>query len=200
MQGAMIAYHNTQKVFGFEYVKLEEMERRIFGSEEFSNIIFGSAMSLLEDIFDHILEDRIGKDDTDSNDVPKRYRIGFYATNTCGLKVMFEMFENDDIYLDRFRNYYNPDDLKDIIDTYLQHQIVPNVTQYNVQVFPTINGVAVDKSPILYEPGDFYEVKYRIQRVGKVDFNEYMRYLHESYKSQIQNLNNEFSGGWSFSV
>lgn len=119
MQGAMIAYHNTQKVFGFEYVKLEEMERRIFGSEEFSNIIFSSCLSLLEDIFDHILEDRISKDE--DNDVPKRYRIGFYATNTCGLKVMFEMFENDDIYLDRFRNYYNPDDLKDIIDTYLQH-------------------------------------------------------------------------------
>ena len=31
MQGAAIAYHNTQKVFGFEYVKLEDMERRIFG-------------------------------------------------------------------------------------------------------------------------------------------------------------------------
>lgn len=26
MQGAAIAYHNTQKVFGFEYIKLEDME------------------------------------------------------------------------------------------------------------------------------------------------------------------------------
>ena len=31
MQGAAIAYHNTQKVFGFEYIKLEEMENRVFG-------------------------------------------------------------------------------------------------------------------------------------------------------------------------
>jgi hypothetical protein len=31
MQGAAIAYHNTQKIFGFEYIKLEEMEKRVFG-------------------------------------------------------------------------------------------------------------------------------------------------------------------------
>jgi hypothetical protein len=31
MDGAFIAYHNTQKVFGFEYIKLKEMEERVFG-------------------------------------------------------------------------------------------------------------------------------------------------------------------------
>jgi len=26
MDGAFVAYHNTQKIFGFEYMKLKEME------------------------------------------------------------------------------------------------------------------------------------------------------------------------------
>lgn len=32
MDGAFIAYHNTREIFGFEYVKKSEMERRVFGS------------------------------------------------------------------------------------------------------------------------------------------------------------------------
>jgi hypothetical protein len=198
MQGAAIAYHNTQKIFGFEYIKLEEMEKRIFGCREFSDVVFETAVSLLEEILDHVLADRVGQ--LKAGEAPKTYRIGLYAYENTGLTVMFERFENDDIYLDRFRNYYNPDELKDIIDTYLTHQVVPNVTQYNVNIVPFINGVHLDSTPILYEPGDFFEVKYSIQRVGSVDFNTYMRYLHESYKSPMLNINNVFSGGWSFNI
>jgi hypothetical protein len=33
MAGAAVAFHNTQKIFGFEFIKLEEMEKRIFGSQ-----------------------------------------------------------------------------------------------------------------------------------------------------------------------
>lgn len=31
MEGAFVAYHNTQRIFGFEYITLEEMEQRVFG-------------------------------------------------------------------------------------------------------------------------------------------------------------------------
>ena len=37
MDGAFVAYHNTQKIFGFEYIKLKEMEERVFGCQEFSD-------------------------------------------------------------------------------------------------------------------------------------------------------------------
>jgi len=40
MDGALVAYHNTQKVFGFEYITLKEMAERVFGCEDFSNYIF----------------------------------------------------------------------------------------------------------------------------------------------------------------
>ena len=58
MQGAMIAYHNTQKIFGFEYIKLEDMEKRVFGCSEFSNIAFKSSLAILEKILDYILDDQ----------------------------------------------------------------------------------------------------------------------------------------------
>ncbi len=59
MQGAAIAYHNTQKIFGFEYIKLEDMEKRIFGCPEFSDIVFNSGLSLFEKILDFVLDDQL---------------------------------------------------------------------------------------------------------------------------------------------
>jgi hypothetical protein len=69
-----------------------------------------------------------------------------------------------------------------------------------VTIVPYINGIHLDSTPVLYEPGDFFEIKYNVQRIGAVDFNAYMRFLHEAYKSPILNINNEYSGGWLFNV
>lgn len=86
MQGAAIAYHNTQKVFGFQYVKLEEMEKRVFGCSQFSNIVFKSSLSILERILDYILDDQdshrkvVQSGSTDVNQNNKKvFKMGFYA-------------------------------------------------------------------------------------------------------------------------
>lgn len=34
MDGVFVAYHNTARIFGFQYVSLEEMDARLFGEEE----------------------------------------------------------------------------------------------------------------------------------------------------------------------
>jgi hypothetical protein len=57
MQGAAIAYHNTQKIFGFQYISLDDMEKRVFGCPEFSDIIFNSSLSMIEKILDFVLAD-----------------------------------------------------------------------------------------------------------------------------------------------
>jgi hypothetical protein len=57
-------------------------------------------------------------------------------------------------------------------------------------LYPLLNGVFIDHSPILFEKGDHLDIKYTMQRVGKVDFNEYMMFLHEAYKSSDTNLEN----------
>ena len=52
--------------------------------------------------------------------------------------------------------------MKDPIDFYLVNKIVPKVIRYTVGIYPVLNGVFVDYSPILYETGDHLDVKYAI--------------------------------------
>ena len=172
MQGAAIAYHNTQKIFGFEYIKLEDMERRVFGCKEFSDLIFQSSICVIEKILDQILDDQQGSNKEKKDRV---FKIGFYANESrrC-LDIFVETFENEKIYEDRFKDYYRPVYMKDPIDYYLTHKITPNVVQYQVGLYPILNGVFVDFAPILFEKGDHLEIKYSLMRKGKVEFNRYM--------------------------
>lgn len=56
MDGAFIAYHNTQQIFGFEYVKTTEIERRIFGSTRYADLAFMCCSKLLTCLFDEVLK------------------------------------------------------------------------------------------------------------------------------------------------
>ncbi len=40
MDGAFVAFHNTREMFGFEYIKSYEIERRVFGSELYADVCF----------------------------------------------------------------------------------------------------------------------------------------------------------------
>jgi len=58
----------------------------------------------------------------------------------------------------------------------------------------------MDKAPILFESGDHLDIKYSIQRIGQLGFNNYMRYLHEAYKDQKLNIHSEYCGSWSLTL
>jgi len=32
MDGVMVAYHNTERIFGFQYISRDEMDERLFGA------------------------------------------------------------------------------------------------------------------------------------------------------------------------
>ena len=204
MDGALIAYHNTQKVFGFEYIKLADMEKRVFGCPEFSDVVFKSGLSIIEKIFDYILEDQdqlpSSTSTAESSGRNKIFKIGFYANEyERFLNVLVEVFDDDMFYQERFKNVL-PEYMRDPIDYYVSHKIQPQVYKYVVGVYPVLNGQFVDHSPILFEPGDHLEVKHTIQRYGRIEFNEYMKFLHEAYKCDSINLDNEYAGTWSFVV
>jgi hypothetical protein len=128
MQGAAIAYHNTQKIFGFEYIKLEDMERRVFGCSQFSDVVFKSSLTMLEKIFDYILDDQDSNHyitDTINQDQNKVFKLGFYASeSTRNLVVMLEVFDNDDVYQERFKDAM-PEYMRDPVDYYITHNIQP---------------------------------------------------------------------------
>ncbi|KAF8431466.1 mitochondrial protein Pet127-domain-containing protein [Boletus edulis BED1] len=54
MDGVLVAYHNTARIFGFQYVSLEEMEERLYGSGNGTRV-FNKCVSLLERILSDVV-------------------------------------------------------------------------------------------------------------------------------------------------
>ena len=183
------------------------MEKRVFGCSEFSDVVFKNSLAMIEKIFDYILEDqdlneayKFEKGNSPSASSNKVFKIGFYANEgERFLNVMVQVFDDDMFYQERFRNVL-PEYMKDPIDYYISHKIQPQVYKYVVGIYPVLNGQFIDHSPILFEPGDTLDIKHSIQKFGKIEFNDYMRFLHEAYKCDSINLDNEYAGTWSFQV
>lgn len=48
MDGVLVAYHNTSRIFGFQYVPLEEMDERLYGNKHAGPYVFEKCVKLLE--------------------------------------------------------------------------------------------------------------------------------------------------------
>lgn len=49
----MVTYHNTERIFGFQYISLDEMDERLFGpTVGLGNKVFHHCVSLLEEIIE----------------------------------------------------------------------------------------------------------------------------------------------------
>lgn len=56
MDGIFVAYHNTAQIFGFQYISLEEMSVRLFGSAEMGELAYRLSLGLLEKVLDAATE------------------------------------------------------------------------------------------------------------------------------------------------
>ncbi|KIR59072.1 hypothetical protein I314_05056 [Cryptococcus bacillisporus CA1873] len=52
MDGIFLAYHNTSRIFGFQYVPLTEIDQRIFGSSEMADAAFKISVTILQKLLD----------------------------------------------------------------------------------------------------------------------------------------------------
>ncbi|KAF8500917.1 mitochondrial protein Pet127-domain-containing protein [Russula emetica] len=52
MDGVFVAYHNTERIFGFQYIPLSEMDARLFGEHASGNAVFEKCMQLLEAVLE----------------------------------------------------------------------------------------------------------------------------------------------------
>lgn len=48
MDGVFVAYHNTERIFGFQYIPLSEMDARLFGEYASGDAVFEKCLQLLE--------------------------------------------------------------------------------------------------------------------------------------------------------
>lgn len=55
MDGIFVAYHNTAKIFGFQYIPLEEMDERIYGKAGVGDAVFKKCVALLDIISQEIV-------------------------------------------------------------------------------------------------------------------------------------------------
>lgn len=61
MDGIFIAYHNTAKIFGFQYLSVSEMDNRLFGSRIAGDRVFAKCVELLEQLADAVVSIWPGK-------------------------------------------------------------------------------------------------------------------------------------------
>lgn len=52
MDGIFVAYHNTQRVFGFEYVPVSQMDEALFGSPEEGDKVFKLCLGYMEQVLE----------------------------------------------------------------------------------------------------------------------------------------------------
>lgn len=51
----MVAYHNTAKIFGFQYISLDEMDERLFGEAGLGDRVFQKCVQLLEKVAEEVV-------------------------------------------------------------------------------------------------------------------------------------------------
>ena len=183
MEGAILAYHNIEKIAGFEYIKLDEMEQRLFGNSEFANKVFSASLASLQ-----ILLNRIVADFPNMNAL----YLGVYA-NASSDEITIFVEELDS------KSYPNKDKLMriDFIDYFFLSEYRPKVHEYRMRLKISLNGITNVQSPIYYDKGDNYEVEYDLAYCGIADFESYMKFLHEANMCRRANIGNEWIGSWN---
>ncbi|KAJ3568121.1 hypothetical protein NP233_g5918 [Leucocoprinus birnbaumii] len=57
MDGVIVAYHNTKRMFGFQYIPLEEMDERLFGPMKgMGDRVFRACLELLENVAEEVTD------------------------------------------------------------------------------------------------------------------------------------------------
>jgi hypothetical protein len=184
MDGAFVAYHNTQNMFGFEYIQLSEMEKRLFGSPEFSWVVTSTCMQLLELVLEEALKICPGQE---------MLKVGLYASfKQNQLIVTLEQFDQMTEWKD---SYEQTEGIEDEYDYYEVHARGKSAYVFTVNLFPYLNGV-LQREPVFFEAGDSLSLKYLVSYRGVMPFADYMNFLHNAYKLDSILYNKEYSGNW----
>lgn len=190
MDGAFIAYHNTREIFGFEYVKTKEIERRIFGNELYADASFVCCSKLLIVLLNNVL-------DALKDEKYEMLKIGFYADSTYKKMIIFtELFEDQTSWSEN--NLIDPtEDIKDEHDYFTKYtQLNNKVFKFEFHIFVYVNGILQKGPGHELSRGDQIEIKYKFNGLGKPTFSDYMNFLHEAYKFEALNIDLTYVGAW----
>ena len=184
MDGAFLCYHNTKEIFGFQYLLLSEIEKRVFGSQELGEIVLKTTVQLHQLILDEVL-----KLFPDSN----MLRVGFFSDyKKDEMLITVEQFERPFAWGETEKTIEGVEDEHDFYRIF-----EPGKTAYamRLRLFPMLNGI-LQREPLFYEPGDKLDILYSIEKKGFMSFEEYMYFLHNAYKFETMTAFKEYIGSW----
>eukprot|EP01125_Pyxidicula_operculata_P009728 TRINITY_DN318_c3_g1_i2.p1 TRINITY_DN318_c3_g1~~TRINITY_DN318_c3_g1_i2.p1 ORF type:complete len:513 (-),score=112.14 TRINITY_DN318_c3_g1_i2:20-1558(-) len=194
MDGVFVAYHNTNHIFGYEYLSLDEMEKPIFETKKMANTSFHVGISLFETVCDRItnlfpketlkitFHTRIGKDPVTSifvERVPVDKDEGFKTYEYKEDKNNNNRSNNGNKN-SRDNHIDEDEDDEDDDDDITQ----PGFTLYDVHLFElrlktVVNGVATF-GPLLLQEDDDVKVYYLLEEKKRADTElRYIKVLRE---------------------
>ena len=184
MDGAFLCYHNTKEIFGYQYILLSEIEKRVFGSKECGERMFLLAMQIHQLLLEEVV--RLFPE-------PEMLRVGFYSDYRR--EEMTITVEEFDTRTDWKESDKAVEGIEDEHDYYTIFSPGKKAYALRLHLFPFLNGI-YQREPIFYEPGDKFEVLYNLEMKGVINFEEYMYFLHNAFKLDSMTFFKEYTGSW----
>ncbi|KAI9312750.1 mitochondrial protein Pet127-domain-containing protein [Dichotomocladium elegans] len=161
MDGILVAYHNTRKMFGFQYISREEMDARLYGNSWMGNLAFNKTLVL----FQSVLDAATAKYPNQS------LNLTFEANEDMGLSIFVEIL-NGNASLSKEDGHPPPtghDDLcageQESIDPLLTPQNSEThgeLSKFVLTVRSVVNDVPVDSGPVSVNRRESWKTSYNI--------------------------------------
>lgn len=175
MNGMFIAYHNTKKICGFEYITAKEIDHYVFGSSYMASKFYYITMALLEKTCDLLT--------SHFPNVPLKCTFWANRVAPYALDVSFYIFENNilKIYVEPIPNDKGWDENGDMALVTPENPLGlgREVYRYTMKTKVYKNGELVTNFLHFTERDDI-KVEYSLARTSSYEENEYLFHEYES--------------------
>ena len=190
MDGAFIGYHNTKANFGFEYVKMDTIEKILFGNAFKADVSFMVCSKVITTILDEILESVKDKD--------YQFLKLTYSAVATDMNLVFavELFDKEDYDAYKKKVIGHEENMFEVSQYYQKHRKDCRVYKYQVRLYPKLNGVFNTLAFHDMRENDKLEMEYVFEDCGIMDRDDYLQLLLQSYKSLYGTLELRYSSNW----
>lgn len=158
MDGILVAYHNTRKIFGFQYISREEMDSRLFGSTRIGDDVFRNSLVMFESVLDKATKKYPQQTLRISFDTRAEKKSGNATTDIFveAVDVEAQTMPQEKQNLDEFFQT-DEDDAHTVLDPY------DKITMYELTTQSRVNGELVQGPLTMGKPSkDNWDVLYKI--------------------------------------
>ncbi len=188
MEGAFVAYHNTSRFFGCQYIRLQEFINRLFENEYHARFVLLASVRLLKVVLDRVLA-TLGSDF-------QFCKIGFYSCNFS--RKLIIMVEKSQQPLEETVQESPTELLKNEYHYFEKYPMRNPVHRFELRLVQFIDGVLDAGFYLPLNPGQVVDLRFDLKHLGPTDPRDYFNFLHEAYKIDGQVFDFTYNGTWVF--